>query len=154
MRQLTLPAACVAPLAIQRQPPGQSDDPRPVPGRVAQRGKSSVRSYERVLRDVLGILPIAHHAVRNSERQTRQFGESLIKLPFEAVRHREQVWYLSSPFMHAHTTRRRTPRVRFIVSPEGTLTPTSAAAILQAPVALAARSLQHAVMLLNRTGTP
>ena len=66
------PLPSIRPLAVQRQPPGHANQPRSESRAIAKLTKLAIRLRKRLLRHVLGILPLPQHAEGHTKRQQRR----------------------------------------------------------------------------------
>ena len=83
-------APAIASLAVERQTPRHPHQPGPEPLAVAELVEAAVRLDERFLRDILGVLPMAQHAVGHAKRQRRGFDQPRLELAFQRrVVHRD-----------------------------------------------------------------
>src|SRR5207244_6414575 len=72
-------------LAIDREPERHARQPGAEPVAIAELMKAAVGLRERLLRDVLRVLPVAQHAVGDAEGEGRRLHEARLELPLELV---------------------------------------------------------------------
>ena len=84
-RILARRAAALGTAEVDREPPRHADEPAAEALAVTQVGKSSVGPGERVLGDVLGVLPLPEDAERDAKRECRGIRQPCFELPPEVV---------------------------------------------------------------------
>lgn len=82
--------APIAPLAVERQAPGHTNQPRPKAAGIAQAMKVAVGLDERFLCDIFGILPMVQHGEGDAEGQPRRLDQLRLERSLEVCIHRER----------------------------------------------------------------
>src|SRR6185436_11949754 len=103
-------AATVAPLPVDGEAPGHAHQPRAKPLAVPKVAEAAVGFDERLLRHVLGVLPVPQHAIRDAEGQRGRFDEPGLELLLELLIHAYDA--AGKPVREPmHPTRCKTPQV-------------------------------------------
>jgi hypothetical protein len=85
--QIAHPTALAAAPVIEREAPGDANQPGAKTIAIAKLAESLVRAHARVLRHVLRILAVPEHRVGDAEREPRALGEPSLEFALERVVH-------------------------------------------------------------------
>ncbi len=80
-------APSIIPLPVEREAPGDPNEPRPKAAAIAQTMEVTVGLDEGVLRHIFGILPMAQHGERDAESEPRGLSQLRLELSLEVCIH-------------------------------------------------------------------
>jgi hypothetical protein len=94
--------AAIRPPPVDCQPPRHPDEPGFEPIAIPKLREAPVRFRERLLGNILGILPVPQHAVGDAERQGRRLAKAILELSFEIlVQGHESPGIPARPLIHS-----------------------------------------------------
>jgi hypothetical protein len=85
MLGLTAKTSSVSTLSVEGESPRSANQPGTKAVAVPEVREAPMCPDERLLCHILGVLSLAEHSIRHSERQARGLNKQSLKLPFEIV---------------------------------------------------------------------